>query len=268
MLLSLITLAVCFVQFNSFYQFSFLSSGVSEKGNRLKVMNYNVRAFNTGNWIKEDNIQKKIEQFIAAEDPDVLTFQEYRKRHKMDFSKYKYNYVESNQAVYSKYPIISQGSLDFKNTSNNAIFADILKGKDTIRVYNLHLESLHLNPDDIDFNQEASRRLLRRISNSFHKQQLQMEIVERHKKETSHKVIVTGDLNNTAFSYIYRKIKADMNDTFVKSGSGLGKTYVLKNIPLRIDFILADKRFEVSGFKTYTEKYSDHFPISTTLTWE
>jgi len=77
---------------------------------------------------------------------------------------------------------------------------------------------------------------------------------------------VTGDFNNTAFSYVYKEIKGDdLIDAFEEAGNGLGKTYGLRRIPLRIDFILADKSFTVNGFKNYDVKLSDHYPIKASL---
>lgn len=275
LLLSAITLALCFVQFNSFYRIPFFTSESEPKAKQLRLMSYNVRSFNSNKWIKDVAVPQQIEALITNENPDIISFQEYDKRHGLKFSGFPYKYIKLKrekgafgQAIYSKYPIVNQGSLDFEKTSNNAIFVDIVKETDTIRIYNLHMESLHIKSDDLDFNQEASKKLVRRIANSFQIQQIQMEKVVAHKNKSSYKTIVTADLNNTAFSYNYRKINTGMNDAFAKAGSGLGTTYILKNIPLRIDFILADQRFEINKFTTYTEELSDHFPISTVLSWE
>jgi len=58
-----------------------------------------------------------------------------------------------------------------------------------------------------------------------------------------------------------------MKDAFSESGKGLGKTYTVKKIPLRIDFILTDEELTVEKFNTHTVHYSDHFPISAVLSW-
>jgi hypothetical protein len=52
---------------------------------------------------------------------------------------------------FSKFPIISQGNVIFPDSKNNVIYADIKKGKDIIRVYNMHLQSIKINPDVNDF---------------------------------------------------------------------------------------------------------------------
>ncbi|EPR74298.1 hypothetical protein ADIWIN_0640 [Winogradskyella psychrotolerans RS-3] len=96
-----------------------------------------------------------------------------------------------------------------------------------------------------------------------------MELFLEHKSKTKYKTIVTGDFNNTPYSYIYRMIKGDdLKDTFEAAGNGFGRTYDFKFFPMRIDFILADEDFTVNGFKTFDVKLSDHYPIKTTLSLE
>lgn len=273
MLLSLIVLLVCIVQFNAFYRID-LKEAPPLKENSLKVMNYNVRLFNLYNWIPDKTIPAQISNFIAENDPDIISFQEYSSTNKVNLNAYPHKHVvlkkqnpPFGQAIYSKFPVVNAGDLNFKNSGNNAIYADVLKGKDTIRIYNVHLQSLQINESDIDFDQEASKRLIRRMAHSFKIQQTQAEILADHIQSSPHKTIVMADLNNTAFSYAYRKIKGTKKDAFAERGKGLGTTYLIKNIPLRIDFILTDGAFTVNSFQTHTEELSDHFAISTQLSW-
>jgi endonuclease/exonuclease/phosphatase family metal-dependent hydrolase len=114
---------------------------------------------------------------------------------------------------------------------------------------------------------KESNRIFRRVGSTFKTQQSQVEQFLKHKNASPYKTIVTGDFNNTAYSYIYNKIKGnDLVDTFLEAGNGFGRTYDFKFLPLRIDFILADDQFEVNGFRTYTDiKLSDHYPIKATI---
>lgn len=274
LLLSLIILIICAVQFNSFYRFDF-GEAPALKENQLKVMNYNVRLFNLYKWVNDEGIPTQISQLIAESSPDVISFQEYSGNKDVNFSAYPHSYIhlvkqkpEFGQAIYSKYPILNKGSLGFKDTSNNAIFIDIKKGNDTIRIYNIHLESMQVHESDVDFDQETSKRLMKRMAQSFQKQQIQAESIMKHSKEANYKTIMMADMNNTAFSYAYRKIKGNKKDAFAERGKGLGSTFVFKKIPLRIDFIIADRGFIINEFETHTEKLSDHFPISAVLSWE
>lgn len=272
-LLSLFVLLIGYFSFGSLYKFS--TSTKIERDSNFKVMNYNVRLFNLYNWIPEKNIETKIVDFIKIQDPDILSMQEYHPHKNIDLHFFKYKFeklsgkkTKYGQAIFSKFPIINSGSIEFPNTPNNAIFVDVVKQSDTIRIYNVHLESLRINTKIESLKNEDSERLFKRIGTTFKMQQFQTELFLMHKKQCKYKMVICGDFNNTAFSYVYRKIKGDLNDTFKEAGNGFGRTYELKFFPVRIDFIFADNEFSVNGFKSFDEHYSDHFPIMTTLSLE
>lgn len=232
----------------------------------IKIMSYNVRLFNLYKWIDEDGIDKKIEEFIKTKDPDILCMQEYYISHKIDLN-FPFKYIVTNEnrqifghAIFSKFKIINKGSIHFTKSENNAIFIDILKGKDTLRIYNIHLESLHINPEKEEISQENSEKLKIRIENAFKIQANQVSLILHNQSRIKHKSIICGDFNNTAFSWVYKQLKQGKNDAFEEAGSGLGGTYNFK-IPFRIDFILPDENIEINNFKTYPVKYSDHYPI-------
>jgi endonuclease/exonuclease/phosphatase family metal-dependent hydrolase len=224
-----------------------------------------------------------ISDFIKEQTPDVLCVQEFSNQNNVDFRVYKHKYVfiegkntKLGQAIFSKYPIVNQGVISFPNSTNNAIYADIKRGKDTIRVYSIHLQSIKITPDvhEIDENiqgvsQDKSKRMLRRMSSSFTSQQKQAEIIKKHKADCSYPLIICGDLNNSPFSFVYRSVKGDLNDAFEESGSGFGSTYNFKYFPARIDYIFTDKKFEVKQFSSFPNfKNSDHFPIVARLAFE
>ena len=262
-IISTVILLLGFSYFSSVYKFSEKKTFLNDD---IKVMSYNVRMFNIYEWSSKDSIAEKIYQFIDDKKPDILTIQEFYKNEKLQIS-YPYKYIKTlsktnnfGLAIYSNYKIINSGSLYLKNSANNIIFADVLKENDTIRVYNIHLESLKINPDKQNFGEKNSDRLLRRMKASFQKQASQVEQFLAHEKQWKGKKIVCGDFNNTAFSWAYRQIAKNKQDAFKEAGKGLGKTFNYI-YPLRIDFVLPDNNFEVNNFKTFDVQYSDHFPI-------
>ena len=261
-LLSLICLIIGYYISSPFYIFS---NSKQKAADTISVMNYNVRLFNTYNWIKDKAIPEKINAFVKKENPDVLCVQEFHTSSKINYPYHYIQMVKGNdhfgQAIYSKYAIINKGSLDFKHTSNNCIFVDIVKGLDTIRIYNIHLESLGLNVNKENFGQKSSEKLVQRLGKEFIKQQNQVELILKHKSNCKYPVIMSGDFNNTAYSWTYKHLKNNMKDSFIEAGHGFGKTFELKKIPLRIDFIFADKAFIFTEHKNYKIKYSDHEPI-------
>ncbi|MCR8668446.1 endonuclease/exonuclease/phosphatase family protein [Aestuariibaculum sp. M13] len=270
LILSLFVLAIGYFCFGSLYKFA--ASKKIEAPNNFKVMNYNVRLFNLFEWIPETDVDTKLIDFVKEEAPAILCIQDYHPRKNNDLAFFKYRYehlsgkkIKHGQAIFSQYPIINSGSVEFPNTSNNAIFADVVKGKDTLRIYNVHLESLRIETKLESLKNEDSERLINRIGTTFKKQQSQTEMLLNHKAQCHYKMIICGDFNNTAYSYVYRKIKGGLNDTFEEAGNGFGRTYDFQFFPVRIDYIFSDDAFTVNGFRSYNEHYSDHYPIMATL---
>lgn len=269
LILPLIVLAIGFNHVLSLYKFT------AEKDitlqNDISVMSYNVRQFNRYRWIKNDTVTEQIQEFIKSESPDILCFQEYYSGGKIQFPEYSHKYIKdkskhSGQAIFSKFPILKTGSLDFPHTANNVIYADILVVTDTIRIYNIHLESLKIDPTIGTFEAEHGKRLFKRMSLAFQTQQDQVDLVLKELGGTSYKTIICGDMNNSAFSYAYRKLSTGFQDAFKEAGHGFGRTYDIDWIPLRIDVLLVDDNFMIESFKNYHQiELSDHFPIMTRL---
>ena len=271
-LLSLLVIA--YFYFNPFFEIS-SEEDTSEYKKTIRVLSYNVRLFNA----YEDNpaseeVSKTFSEIIKEEKPDVISVQEYYIQNEVDFSKYPYQYInfkEKNKlghAIFSKYPIINKGAFNFSETSNNAIYADIVKGEDTLRVYNVHLQSMGIKPRVSYLQENDKTRLRRRITDAFVKQEGQIAEINKHKAKSPYKTVVMGDFNNTSFSYIYKSMTANMIDAFLKRGNGIGTTFKFDFYPMRIDYILASENFEVLKFNTIDKSFSDHYPISATLGWE
>jgi endonuclease/exonuclease/phosphatase family metal-dependent hydrolase len=281
MILSGLVLLMGITFINKFYKFSTKDFPKSEKD--FTVMSYNVRLFNVFKWLDRDDVPTEILAFINDKNPDILCIQEYSSSANIDLKVYSHKYIfmagnqiKSGQAIFSKFPIINEGNIIFPNSSNNVIFADIKKGKDVIRVYNMHLQSIKISPDvneineNIDaINQQKSQMLYNRISKAFKQQQQQAELFANHKKECPYPIIICGDMNNSAFSYVYRNIKGKLKDSFEEAGSGFGATYKFKYYPARIDYIFADENMKVKKFESFSSfTNSDHYPIMAKLAFE
>ena len=281
MILSGLVLLMGITFINKFYKFSAKDFPQSEK--YFTVMSYNVRLFNVFKWLDRDNVPSEILTFINDKNPDILCIQEYSSSANIDLKVYSHKYIfmggnqiKTGQAIFSKFPIINEGNIVFPNSNNNVIFADIKRGKEIIRVYNMHLQSIKISPDvneindNIDvINQQKSQMLFNRISKAFKQQQQQAEIFKEHKKGCTYPLIICGDMNNSAFSYVYRNIKGKLKDCFEEAGKGFGATYKFKYYPARIDYIFADEKMKVKSFESFPEFVnSDHYPIMTKLAFE
>ena len=268
-LISFVVLVLGFNYLTSLYQYSGKNRPL--QADHFTVMSYNVRLFNLFDWIDEKDIGKRILHLVIQEQPDILAIQEYHKNEQFNLDGYfKFeslsgDRVKSGQAIYSKYPIIDSGAIEFPNTANDAIFIDVVIHTDTVRVYNLHLQSSKINASAGALNQGSSESLLHRISRTFQTQQSQSELFLEHRKASPYTTIVAGDFNNTPYSYVYGKIKGDFKDSFEEAGEGFGSTYDFKWFPLRIDFILVERTVAVEKFETFKSRYSDHYPVKATL---
>lgn len=235
----------------------------------ISILTFNVHGFQGLTWARDSVFGNEILDFLSEQDADIINFQEFGHIEENTLGRwYPYSYVNLNslseeghvnQAIYSKYPIISKGSLDFPESWNNAIYADIVIASDTLRVYNVHLQSLSFRLGSV--KREEPQRLYKRLGRALAQQEDQARMLVSHMNGTRHKKIISGDFNNTQFSHIYRTLKGDFKDTFQEKGIGLGSTYNLRFLPFRIDFILVDPSFEVTGHKNYDVQLSDHLPV-------
>ncbi|MCE9538300.1 MAG: endonuclease/exonuclease/phosphatase family protein [Bacteroidetes bacterium] len=260
----------------------------------IKIMSYNVRLFDLYNWSNKVGTRNKMLELISDESPDIMCLQEFStgdststQFNNVDtlkkFNKAKNSYIEYTNtirkknhygvAIFSAFPIIRNGKIIFDANSNNiCIYSDIKINKDTVRVYNVHLQSIHLGYDDYKFMDdimhnkkteelEKSKNILKRIKRAFIKRSIQTELVAEHISKSPYPVIVCGDFNDPPASYTYHTISKDLEDAFVESGNGFGRTYAGKFPSFRIDYILHSKIFKAYDFRTIREELSDHFPV-------
>ena len=289
-------------------------------GSKFKLMSYNVRLFDLYNWRSDKNkvTRDKIFDFIKSESADVLLLQEFfvddtkyfRTLDTMllflDTRNYHVEYTTSLRgnnhwgiATFSRFPIVNRGKVEFSEKSNNiCIYTDIVVNKDTLRVYNSHLASIHFNYEEYDLIQkiggvgyegqsrdssgklgnseqikgisdedvsviDVSLKMVDRLKIAFVKRAKQAEQIAEHIAKSPYKNIHAGDFNDTPTSYTYGILVKDRVDAFVNSGNGLGSTYSGKLPSYRIDYILHDAGLSSRDFKTITSnELSDHYPLS------
>ena len=266
-----------------------------EDGN-VKVMSWNVRLFDLYNWFHNDETRSNIFAFLKKESPEIMCFQEFystdRKKPEFrnaDTVKYylnsKYSHIEYTVtlrktdhwgiATFSKYPIVKKQAVHFARKGGNIfIMSDIKIGKDTIRVFNTHLESIHfgwnsykfienLNNDDIQQDEfSGGITILRQLKKAFVKRAMQVEILHDSIEASPYPVLICGDFNDTPSSYSYEILSDDLNDAYKISGHGLGKTYSGPFPSFRIDYIFHGDKLKSTGFQTIHENLSDHYPVS------
>ncbi|MHA6246837.1 endonuclease/exonuclease/phosphatase family protein [Pontibacter sp. CAU 1760] len=268
---------------------------VPEGAKTLQVLSFNTHMFN----LYSDDGQERVSSvemadWIATHPADVYCLQEFYSKRGSDryntisrigvrYDKNRYFSVARSSrkdgdvgiAIFSRFPILNKGDINFSNRSsaNRVIWADLQMGNDTIRVYASHLQSMSIKTEDIEDTYSAisnkdsfesrGRNLARRLRSGFVARGKQVEVLLEHVRESPYRSIVCGDFNDIPFSYTYNELAKELDNSFVKAGSGVGATY---NGPL--PFLRIDNQFYTNGlraieFQTHHEmSLSDHFPIS------
>lgn len=286
---AVLTLSTAF----KYLQFNFSGSTSPEKC--FKITSYNSMLFDLYNWFHNTETRNKIFTNLSEIDSDIICFQEfYTSEEPGDFNNIDsltkllnlpYHHAEYTTtlrehdhwgvATFSRFPIIHKGKIVFETKNNNlCIYTDMIINKDTVRVYNLHLQSISFSKkdnlflDDLkkgnesDEDLEKSKNILRRLKRAFVKRAKQVEIIKLHMSTCKYKMILCGDFNDTPASYTYAQLSSELKDAFVSKGKGLGKTYAGKWPQFRIDYILYDKRFKCEQFERSDETFTDHYPIT------
>ncbi|WP_291778735.1 endonuclease/exonuclease/phosphatase family protein [Cecembia sp.] len=265
---------------------------VSGNSDGLSILSYNVALFsydrNNGDW-RENN--KNIMKWLQENPSDIKCFQEFYQdpttpsRNALKLLgtemgyEYSYQIIEGKprarsygMAIFSRYPIINEGKVLDTQRNNGAIFADIKVDRDTIRIYNAHLESMSIDSENLNNLtgiKENYRETLRKLKRGQFTRASQLGVLEEHMKNSPYVNLLVGDFNDVPYSYTYFNLRRQMKNAFEEAGSGFGFTYNKVLFFLRIDNIFFEEPLRIQGFKTHREvDYSDHYPISATFNWQ
>ena len=210
----------------------------------INLMSFNVRLFNQNENIDDDKIENKIVEMIKEKKPNVVCLQEFNLTESTKELFDAFNYKKNNDnklQIFTNYKVIKSGYIKSKNI---CIYKDLVLN-DTIRVYNIHLQS----------------NWVKTMKSSYQNRVSEASKIKKHINKSPYPVIVCGDFNDTPLSYTYSTLKKGLADSFQESGIGIGNSYV--SIPtLRIDYILHSQKYESYNYKKLKYKFSDHYPIS------
>jgi len=296
-LISVIALLLAFKPISNIIPFGLSHSFATKKqDSTLRIMTWNVAQFNVLDNKKHPDLQNRMLDLVNEYQPDIACFQEmvaedsvvkdhghidkFLERLKFQDYFYSYNpkedfwgYAHFGIIIFSKYPIINRQTVSFYPNNYNSIFqyVDIVKGPDTFRVFNIHLQTLRFSRENLNYidkptveNETAikeSKNIIAKFKKGFLKRQIQAERIRAEMEQSPYPVIVTGDFNDVPNSYAYHTIGKSMKNAFVERGAGLGRTFSGISPVLRIDNIFVDERIDVNQFVRINKKLSDHFPI-------
>ena len=268
-----------------FYRPEFRRNYGDERYDRraFKVMTYNVRGFYGENGLSSVG---DVLQLIGDHNPDIICLQEFNARlagQSDEFAlldeKYESAVFGRTQApdslygaplvILSKYRILRSGVVLPPGTS---VWADLLIGDDTIRVFNNHLRSTAIKAADNeyitnrDFISDTAREvkirsIVSRLRETSILRAAQVDSIADVIADARARCIVCGDFNDTPMSYVYRTMAGGLNDAFSKSGSGYSHTFRGFFNTLRIDYVLCSDSFDPVSYEVPQVEYSDHLPV-------
>lgn len=275
----------------------------------LRVMSWNVAQFDLLYYKKKPEKRDDMMALINKYEPDVACFQEmvaadtlvnlnspYFRRYsfvsvfeyaeKLRYPYYAFSYdfrhdflnhQHFGTIIFSRYPIINSKRFTFPPYNYNSDFqyADIVKDDDTIRVFNVHLQSLKFTDGNLAFIEDPSleskqdikrsKTVVAKFKYGFVLRQQQVDRVKKEIDSSPYPVILCGDFNDVPNSYAYQTIGENLQNAFAEKGAGLGRTYSGITPTLRIDNIFVSDSFAVNHFITLPIKLSDHYPIMADL---
>lgn len=285
-LVPLVALIPAFAFSSAYLQFGNSNERQAEKpGKKLRILSLNAQLFGHN---QERYDAPVVASAMADKDPDIVCIQEFLNRGKGDTATLNmfylrtalpYGYFERlndgrkygdyGMLIMSRRKQVRRGSIRLaSNTGNMCIWADLVDGKDTLRVYNVHLQSIRFGREDYRFINEGSKdneqrvqgsvNILRRLNKAWRLRAAQADSLRTHMEKCPYPLLVCGDFNDVPMSYTYRRIASGLRDAFKEAGSGLERTYQGPFPSFRIDHMLHSGAYQTLSYQSFPDIPSDH----------
>lgn len=265
--------------------------------NHIRILTWNIQYIEgTANNGKErlQNREAAL-NYLSTQHADIICLQEYANHNIADTTQTNeqaiiqktglvYTYFPTRNAsphthnfsvgsiIFSRYPIINSGFINYPNAADKLLFIDIANNKDTFRVYTTHLLSFKFGQKEYqaietlkqqkDNSIDASKTLYHKMKLGFQGRAIQTNIVCNQLQKSPYPSIICGDFNDVPNSFTYFNIRQQKQDAFLQKGFGIGRTFRGLSPTLRIDYIFVDTTFKVHQFNIATNiKTSDHYPL-------
>lgn len=293
-LISLLSILIGFHFLSSFFQISFNNKKSEVNEQEIKILSYNVRVFDRWHWSENKNTALEAFEFIKKSNANIVCLQEFYssklsgknaedslirgsvlKNSHISFTTKKDKKYNYGIATFTSYPILARGEVKLEKDENFCIYTDLLIDNDTLRVYNIHLESIHLGYDDYHlieninnsdtFNVQGVKSILMKLKKGYQLRAQQADIIAAHTQKCPYPLILCGDFNDTPVSYVYHRLVQNKLDAFRESGNGISSTYINKFSTFRIDFIMHTTHLESFNYSTPRIELSDHYPVQCSM---
>ena len=255
---------------------------VAVSENSFEVTTFNVRRLDEFEWLDGDQTREDIATWLAEQPDGIWCFQEFPKRGKATLRSAGFSWLkprrrlftwprEAGPALASSYPVKDWTTYMFEDEDagqGRVLQADVETPAGLVRVFNVHLQSLHFDHADYDAveegpSREQGARLWGLITDASKARALQAQELVRRMEESPYPVIVAGDFNDTPMSYAMRQLrKGRVRDAFEAASIGWGGTHIGTIPGLRIDGVLVDSTFSIHAHHTHDVVLSDHRPVT------
>src|SRR5688500_5460457 len=183
---------------------------------------------------------------------------------------------EVGVAIFSRFPITDTMRIRYpgpesKRASESLIGVDLDVAGKPVRLFTTHLQSVLFRSNDYrnleiiksadDSLIMASKSIIRKLKQGYKQRGYQADLVRQQLDGSPHPEIICDDCNDVPNSYTYFHIKGNSKESFIRSSSGLGRSFAHVSPTLRIDYIMTDKVFEILQCKRFRLEYSDHYPV-------
>lgn len=283
-LLPLLTILCNYNYFPAMFQSPWKEASSYTGNTKITIASYNVEGFF---WIVR-NAKDNIKKIVQDEHIDILCFQEHCEEPLQDSVAVRERFGLSNRrvyfnrqtswanfglSIYSHYPILRHGEIDFGSEKNCSMWADILVEKDTIRLFNNHLQTTDVSPNQVKYEKYKSVKnwqgqartlvnILEQLKENFKIRAQQSIQVRQMIDTTRYPVIICGDFNDTPTSFAFNHMAGkDLKDGFRERGKGYGRSFNGIKGLLRIDFIGYSQKFTGLEYQSPRLPWSDHNPV-------
>ncbi len=262
---------------------------VKSDKNAISLMSYNVHLFSffENGAVMGDSILN----YIYSQNNDIVCLQEcfYYKdgKHTLQYIKnkmkhYKYYHIEilnKNRryakclAIFSKFPIVDSKKIELNALYHGAVHTKLLVGNDTLNVINCYLQSNQLTKEDKNVVPELiyqvtdtvagiRAKIYDKLIKAGMERGRQADIISDYTHNMNRNTIICGDINDIPASYVYRRIRGALDDSFLMLPSKhLGSTYHEGIYNFRIDYVFITNNIIPLEFTIDKQKMSDHYPI-------
>lgn len=296
-IISVVAMLIAFQQVSVVFAWKSGPSILEQKPeNTLRLISWNIQSFNglTKNQVARKLARTELAASILKFNADVVCLQEFNHtdghnpesdnlalfKKQYPYHHFSKDYIrnggdyQSGCIIFSKYPIINTGKIKYP-VAESLIYADLVKGNDTVRIFTTHLQSFKFKEADYsdlekirdqdDESLKASKNIVRKMRLAFKRRGTQAGIVRDELDKSPYPSVICGDFNDVPNSYTYFHIKNDWQDAFLKKSFGIGRTFIALAPTLRIDYILANPAFQVRSFDMIDEGLSDHIMLVSDL---